>query len=409
MTRYYSDPEYLINSALDSFFITHDTIKAIKESELDLNEYFNGVDGKGHALSNGFEIIENLVLKMDLWLQKQSDIRKAFILNSNINESSDQLSGFLDLITSEMVYSYLRTNDMCPKAGSIINLLYENNAKINIYNEKDISFPANIASYIMSDKKIYSFINRFSNKVKDFVNLNISEDDIAQYKTNQNILPSSNYSRQIKDFAASEKDFVKLSRIKRKQIIRGKKIIKKGINKFQNIFPIERISSFVKGESFVVEGLLYNWAFKRKENASLIRLSYLPLKGHIPYQLTLLNKSGEEISDVCVCVDGQTPVIDQIIAVSLFIKHDEEDLLKNCNLFNYRSKNIEIVKEMINTTATLTTNEEWEMHPSFFSGEDKIFHAKFDLLVAEYKPIIKKELHKLFGLNQELIEDIMDS
>ena len=126
MTRYYSDPEYLINSALDSFFITHDTIKAIKESELDLNEYFNGHDGKGHALSNGFEIIENLVLKMDLWLQKQSDIRKAFILSSNMNESSDQLSGFLDLITSEMVYSYLRTNDMCPKAGSIINLLYEN-------------------------------------------------------------------------------------------------------------------------------------------------------------------------------------------------------------------------------------------------------------------------------------------
>lgn len=63
-----------------------------------------------------------------------------------------------------------------------------------------------------------------------------------------------------------------------------------------------------------------------------ISMTHSPLSGHIPYKL----KDNVVLGDCCVYITENTPVIDQIITIMLYIQHDENELLNNVNIFNRR-------------------------------------------------------------------------
>lgn len=187
---------------------------------------------------------------------------------------------------------------------------------------------------------------------------------------------------------------------------KGKKILKKSLNKFSNLFPSERISAFVKGHGFTVEGERFNWLFSKRKETSLINLSHSPLKGHIPYNLTVLTKDDVVLADVCVYVAGDTPIFDQIIAITLFIQHDEEHLLQNCNFFNVREDGYSIFcKEMSNYKGGLSASLMAE--GDFIFDPIDEYKVRYESLIKKYEPVIRKEIHKIFGFKEEFMDFLM--
>lgn len=60
--------------------------------------------------------------------------------------------------------------------------------------------------------------------------------------------------------------------------------------------------------------------------------------GHTPYIMTLLTKEDVFVSRLCVLFD-QTPVLDQLLALTLFVRSgDELELLRKANWFGYESR-----------------------------------------------------------------------
>jgi hypothetical protein len=66
---------------------------------------------------------------------------------------------------------------------------------------------------------------------------------------------------------------------------------------------------------------------------------------HVPYNLALYTKTDIHVSDLCVYMEG-TPILDQILAVSMFVKTGNEDCLLEKANWNSLTKNKEIATSL---------------------------------------------------------------
>ena len=71
--------------------------------------------------------------------------------------------------------------------------------------------------------------------------------------------------------------------------------------------------------------------------------------GHTPFSLKLLTKDNVYVSQLCVIFDN-TPVLDQLLALTLFVQTGEEEvLLQKANWFSYKSD--EMVRSLLKEKA----------------------------------------------------------
>lgn len=74
---------------------------------------------------------------------------------------------------------------------------------------------------------------------------------------------------------------------------------------------------------------------------------------HVPYNLALYTKTDIHVSDLCVYMEG-TPILDQLLAVSMFVKSgNEEDLLVKANYLNL-TKDIDLRRSLATDLPMLT-------------------------------------------------------
>ena len=134
----------------------------------------------------------------------------------------------------------------------------------------------------------------------------------------------------------------------------ARKALWKSIRLFEDLFGINQIKLFLNGESFDIQGRVFNYRIS-KNRYGLIEHTQNPKTSHIPYKLEVLNKNGLVLFQGCT-VFKNTPIVDQITALLLHITSGEEEhVLKNMNLFNihenfYNDLNsIEYINEIKNT------------------------------------------------------------
>jgi hypothetical protein len=112
-----------------------------------------------------------------------------------------------------------------------------------------------------------------------------------------------------------------------------KKSIKKAIKLFKNLFNNNNIELFISGSGFEITGERFNY-FVKKNNTSLLYHTSNPISVHIPYRLQILNKDSVFLCEACIVFE-ETPIIDQIIALTLHIQSgNEEGFLEKANFFN---------------------------------------------------------------------------
>lgn len=109
-----------------------------------------------------------------------------------------------------------------------------------------------------------------------------------------------------------------------KRLVRkGRKAARKGIELYSNLFGDEGIRTFLRGDTMLVQGALFDyWVSK---TIGVIEHSSHPTSGHIPYQLDIHNKAGTFLAGGCVFFHD-TPVIDQIIGLSLHVREKETEM-----------------------------------------------------------------------------------
>lgn len=123
-----------------------------------------------------------------------------------------------------------------------------------------------------------------------------------------------------------------------KLIRQGKKALKRGVKLFQRMFGEEDIRGFLKGHEFIVQGRELNYRISPHPNVDLIAHSATGKSYHIPYRLEILNPDNVVLAEGCV-IFQDTPVIDQIIGLMMYVKTNQErTLLETTNFFNIREE-----------------------------------------------------------------------
>lgn len=111
---------------------------------------------------------------------------------------------------------------------------------------------------------------------------------------------------------------------------RARKALWKSIRLFENLFGLNHIQVFLNGGAFEVEGRKFDYRIS-KNGTGLIDHTARPNRGHIPYKLEVLSKQGLVLFQGCT-VFKNTPIVDQITALILHIRDNEEHVLLNMNL-----------------------------------------------------------------------------
>lgn len=121
--------------------------------------------------------------------------------------------------------------------------------------------------------------------------------------------------------------------------------IKKAVKLISNFGMEEDLKIFLGGDKIELSHPDSDFKFLiSKKPDSLIRYTERCV-GHTPYNLLLYTKSDVFIADLCVFM-RDTPILDQILAVSMFVKSgNEEDLLVKAN-YNRLTNNKELRKTL---------------------------------------------------------------
>lgn len=124
-----------------------------------------------------------------------------------------------------------------------------------------------------------------------------------------------------------------ISRAIRAKLKRARAALNRSIKLCEDMLGPERLRSFMSGEPILIEGTKIDFRIKRSQTGMVEHTSN-PNAGHTPFNLDILNKSGEVLCSCCTFF-RDTPVMDQIVAIFLHVSSgDEAYIVKKSNLYN---------------------------------------------------------------------------
>lgn len=383
------DSSYIMDCSFELLEMTPDVPISAYLSGFNLDYYFDTYDA--HYINGGASpAIKNLSSIMYDWVDKQDEKTRAIALSENIYSSNLQFKELIAGTTNKLIKSFLKNQGITDKSnnGFIIGNDREEQ-ELNIRDEKDIYFPANIGSALINSNRHYDYILNIKNQLKKSIETKVPLIELQQhFKSFENI----------KNSFEIENNIIKSNKLDALKNNNAKKTLKKGIKKFSNLFGEKNIKSFISGDGFTVNGKLYKWNFSQRKNVSILSMTHSPLKSHIPYILTLMTKDNVELSNCCVYVENNTPIIDQIITIMLYIQHDEEELLKNCNLFN-GTPEVMNMKEEFNNKKSFINNQ---LNTEEFKNSE--YDNRFIELNNKYLPIITEQFSKIIGIEDKFFK-----
>lgn len=330
------DIHYVMDSAFELLEMTPDVHNASFFANLNLNNYFDMYD-VGYSSEGACSSMKNLSTMMYDWIAEQDPLTQGVLLSTNVYASNMQFNELVNGVTNILVRNYLNNNGIEEKINSFYFSMGRERNIVNVLNETDILFPANVATVIMQENRLYEYMVNIKDRLKLSMNVTASCDELRKHHIKMLTQSIEGTNMVLTDGnRIVDRDSIVTRAMENERVFSARKAIKKGVKKFSNLFGKNNITSFINGDGFTVQGEKYNWRFRQKRSVSLINMTHSPLKGHIPYELTLMNRDNVVMADCCVFVSENTPIIDQIITIVLHIQSDEDQLLAHCNLFNVR-------------------------------------------------------------------------
>jgi len=401
------DTNYIMEASFELLEQTPDVAHAAFFSGVDLDNYFDTYDAY-YSQDGSSASIKNLCSSMHEWTDAQDDLTRGVILSSNIYEVRLQLDELITGVTNDLIESYLLNNGIREESDSNFYFtMGEQEAKINIFSERDILFPANIATAIMQNNRSYDYMLSLKNRLQKTLETQVPLSALKKQYTlmRENALIGTHFTFNTAGLlvdTSGSTHYTPPIHISKETVDSAKKAIKKGVKKFSNLFGKKNINSFISGDGFIVEGKLCNWFFKQKKSVSLLTMTHSPLKCHIPYQLTLMDKNDVVMADCCVYVTENTPIIDQLITIILYIQHDEEELLANCNLFNVRP---EMDSSILYHNSIFKTDDTNSRIQNVFTTSE--YTKEFNRLNTAYRFQVKQSFSDIIGIRSDFFQFLL--
>lgn len=391
------DIHYVMDSAFELLEMTPDVHNASFFANLNLNNYFDMYD-VGYSSEGACSSMKNLSTMMYEWMAEQDPLTQGVLLSTNVYASDMQFNEFVGSVTNILVRNYLNNNGIREEFNSFYFSMERERNIVNVANESDILFPANIATVIMQENRLYEYMVNIKDRLKLSMSVTATCDELQKHHLYmlRKSVEGTNMVLTDGNRIVNRDDLVTRA-VENERVMSARKAIKKGVKKFSNLFGKKNITSFVNGDGFTVQGEKYNWHFRQKRSVSLINMTHSPLKGHIPYELTLLNKDNVVMADCCVFVADNTPIIDQIITIILHIQNDEEQLLAHCNLFNVRPTMDEKILYRNKEFETVNRRESTSIAISEYTTE-------FNRLNKLYKSQVKHIVADVMGINRQFFD-----
>lgn len=388
------DIHYVMDSAFELLEMTPDVHNASFFANLNLNNYFDMYD-VGYSSEGACSSMKNLSTMMYEWMAEQDPLTQGVLLSTNVYASDMQFNEFVGSVTNILVRNYLNNNGIREEINSFYFSMERERNIVNVANESDILFPANIATVIMQENRLYEYMVNIKDRLKLSMSVTATCDELKKHHLYmlRKSVEGTNMVLTDGNRIVNRDDLVTRA-VENERVMSARKAIKKGVKKFSNLFGKKNITSFVNGDGFTVQGEKYNWHFRQKRSVSLINMTHSPLRGHIPYELTLLNKDNVVMADCCVFVADNTPIIDQIITIVLHIQNDEDQLLAHCNLFNVRPTIDEKILYNNKAFETVNRRESTALAISEYTTEfnrlNKLYKSQVKHLVADVIGIDRK-------------------
>lgn len=391
------DIHYVMDSAFELLEMTPDVHNASFFANLNLNNYFDMYD-VGYSSEGACSSIKNLSTMMYEWMAEQDPLTQGVLLSTNVYASDMQFNEFVGSVTNILVRNYLNNNGIREEFNSFYFSMERERNIVNVFNESDILFPANIATVIMQENSLYEYMVNIKDRLKLSMSVTATCDELQKHHLYMLRKSVEGTNMVLTDGnRIVNRDELVTRAVENERVMSARKAIKKGVKKFSNLFGKKNITSFVNGDGFTVQGKKYNWHFRQKRSVSLINMTHSPLRGHIPYELTLLNKDNVVMADCCVFVADNTPIIDQIITIVLHIQNDEDQLLAHCNLFNVRPTIDEKILYNNKAFETVNRREATALAISEYTTE-------FNRLNKLYKSQVKHIVADVMGINRQFFD-----
>lgn len=196
----------------------------------------------------------------------------------------------------------------------------------------DARHPANI-NRALDAPRLHHFVSRIETNYERAAELNqsgVDWNEAIQWGASQQL---SSHTRLQEEGGARSK--LSVSKKKKKS---GRSIFKRSMRLFKSVLGHDNLKVFLDGGEMRVDGHYFDYRVK-KSSVDLVDHSANPHRVHIPYTLEVTDKNtGVVLTDACVLFKG-TPVLDQIVALSMYIKsgaEDEQELLQKMNMINRR-------------------------------------------------------------------------
>jgi len=122
--------------------------------------------------------------------------------------------------------------------------------------------------------------------------------------------------------------------------------IKRSLRLISNFGMEEDVRIFLGGKSIEVShpSSMFKFVLSKSYN-SLINNTQRPSHA-IPYQLQLYTKSDVHIANLCVIMD-KTPVLDQVLALAMYVRSGDEDEILRIANFSMRVKSPELLEAIV--------------------------------------------------------------
>jgi len=174
------DIHYVMDSAFELMEMTPDVHNAVFFANLNLNNYFDMYDVR-YSVEGACSSIKNLSSMMYEWMAEQDPLTQGVLLSTNVYASDMQLNELVSGVTNILVRNYLQNNGIEEKFDSFYFSMEHERNVVNVINESDILFPANIATAIMQENRIYEYMVNIKDRLKLSMGVTASCDELRKH------------------------------------------------------------------------------------------------------------------------------------------------------------------------------------------------------------------------------------
>lgn len=268
------------------------------------------------------------------------DVRTFVFSNKQYNDLLSR--GDFEVYATECFNEWLQGASVLEKAHNSLKTLLTSEiyAKEAIYRCASHATKHGLTAYdALEDQRFSKWVNllndffsRADSHLKD-----VTPGDLLVYT--RNLLLEE--ERRVQRIRSEVQNTIRLENNNTRKKSRPKKITKpvkkaflKSVSFLERVLGKNNVELFLKGNSIEIKGKEFNWVISRDQQTNLLSHTAWPVTIHIPYKLEVYDKDGIYLGKGCVYFE-QTPVLDQIAALALFIKSEnEEDVLKEMNFFD---------------------------------------------------------------------------